>query len=68
MVTRLNKPDISVSKLLSKHLAILGGAGTLGLGTTVKVNKSLHSGGLELVKALISGEYGTKRVSMEQKG
>lgn len=41
----LNKPDISVPKLLGKHLPILGRDGSLSLRSTVKINKSLHSMG-----------------------
>lgn len=47
-MTCLNKPDISVPKLLSKHLAILGCYGSLSLSSIVKINKSLHTRGLML--------------------
>ena len=39
----LNKPDISISKLLSKDLAILSRDGTLSFSSTVKINECLNS-------------------------
>lgn len=41
----LDKPDISVSELLCKHLPVLGRDGSLRLRSTIKINKSLQSRG-----------------------
>ena len=58
-MTCLNKPDISVPKLLSKNLAILGCYGSLRLSTTVKINKSLHSKGETFLSGtLVTVEHG----------